>query len=128
MHGTIIENRYDFPWGEEHLSSSDTTTISFVTMIQMIEEKQDTVQFFGLAGANADRYHALPVVCENPDNCGYAKFEMGTFEFDYMTPGGYFTGSGRLEGDLLTLNTSFKYRGIGVIYDLQGEKITTGEK
>ena len=127
MHGTIIEQTYEFPWGEEHLVRSDTTTVSFVTTIQRVEEKEDTVQFFGLIGANAGKQNALPVVCESPTYCGYAAFESGVFHFDYLSPGGRFTGSGQLEGNVLTINSSFKYRGIGEIYELRGEKIEVGE-
>jgi hypothetical protein len=101
--------------------------VSFVTTIRRVEEKQDTVQFFGLIGANAGKQNVLPVTCEVSDNCGYAAFEMGVFQFEYMAPGGYFTGSGRLDGDLLTISASFKYRGIGEVYELRGEKIEMSE-
>lgn len=126
MHGTIVEQSFEFPWGEDHLVRSDTVTVSFVTTIRMVEEKEDTVQFLGLIGANAGRQNALPVRCEHPDNCGYAAFKMGLFQFDTLTPGGYFTGTGQLEGDLLSIKASFKYRGIGEIYELKGEKIELG--
>jgi hypothetical protein len=131
MHGTIIEYTYDFPWpqwgGEKVILDTDTTTISFVTTIQMVEEKQDTVQFFGLAGVNASRDNILPVLCDNPANCGYANFEMSLFQFNYRNGAGEFTGTGRLDGEILTLDTYFEYRAIGIEYDLQGKKIEEGE-
>ncbi len=131
MHGTIIEYTYDFPWpqwgGEKVILDTDTTTISFVARIRMVEEKQDTVQFFGMAGANASRNSVLPVVCENPNFCGYANFEMGSLQFNYRTPAGEFSGTGQLEGEILTLDTYFEYREIGIEYDLHGGKIFEGE-
>ncbi|MCG2590607.1 hypothetical protein [Rhodohalobacter sulfatireducens] len=131
LQGTIIEYTYDFPWpqwgGEKVILDTDTTTISFLTTIRMVEEKRDTVQFFGLPGANASRNSILPVECENPSFCGYANFEMGSLQIDYRTPAGEFSGTGWLDGEILTLDTYFEYREIGIEYKLQGKKIDEEE-
>lgn len=131
LNGTIIEYTYDFPWpqwgGEKVIVDTDTTTISFVTTIRMVEEKQDTVQVFGLAGFNASSNRIMTVECESPSNCGYVNFETGSLQFNYSTSAGEFTGTGRLEGGTLTLDTYFEHRGIGIEYDLQGKKIKEGE-
>ena len=131
LYGTIIEYRYDFPWpqwgGEKVIVDTDTTTISFLTTLRMVEEKQDTIQFFGLPGANASRNSVLPVKCENPSFCAYANFEMGSLQIDYRTPAGEFSGTGWLDGEILTLDTYFEYREIGIDYALKGKKIDEGE-
>jgi hypothetical protein len=131
LHGTIIEYTYDFPWpqwgGEKVIVDTDITTISFVTTIQMVEEKQDTAQVFGLAGFNASSNKVLPVECESPNTCGYVNFETGSLQFNYRTAAGEFSGTGRLDGEILTMDTYFEYRALGIEYDLEGKKIKEGD-
>lgn len=127
LHGEKIQLRYDFPWpswgGEEVILSRDTTRIAFTVAIQMVEDKQDTVQFFGLESVNAGWSIFPPDCTELYIYCAYAKYTDHILEFDFSSPDGTYLGTGTLADSSLTINSHFEYRDIGIDYDLQGIRI-----
>ncbi|TVQ06079.1 MAG: hypothetical protein EA359_01655 [Balneolaceae bacterium] len=124
MHGTRIDIRSTYPGGG--IIVTDTLHISFTLNIKPVENKQDTIQFFGLEGVNAGEYSFLPADCSilhSEDVCAYARLENSDFEIDFLRPGGSYWGSGSLENGVLTLETEYHYRGRGIQYSLHGVKI-----
>lgn len=125
--GTQVELRYDFPWpswgGKEVILSRDITEIEFTVEIAYPEGKQDTVRFNGLEGADAGEYQAVYRKCSNPKCYADAKWIDSELTFDLSAPSGFYKGRGFLESGTLILETHFEYRGTGIDYRLQGEKV-----
>jgi hypothetical protein len=127
IHGTRIEYEYDFPWpqwgGDEVILSSDTSNISFTATIKMSEDKQDTIQFFGLVGASAGEQSAAQIFCEEPSSdCVYARIEGSSFEMFVAPSNQHYTAKGTIQNNLITIEGFFEFRAIGVKYILEGER------
>lgn len=127
LHGTRINLKYDFPWpqwgGEEVILSADTVEVVFSINIIVAENKQDTLQFFGLDGANAGN-SVLPLNCtRGVPLCAYAEFINGEMEFNIRDANGEYNGVGTLDQNGITLNTHFEFRSDGVDYILTGKKV-----
>lgn len=127
LSGIQVELRYDFPGGEDSIRSRDTTEIEFTVEIDypskpLGKQRKDTVRFDGLIGADAGEYQAAPG-CLPPFCDAYAKIKGGELTFDLLRPGGRYYGRGFLGAETLILETHFRYRGIGIDYHLQGEKV-----
>lgn len=128
LHGTKVELEYDFPWpqwgGEEVILSADTSQVAFIVNVRMVEGKQDTIQFFGLEGANAGAEAVFPLNCSNlPETCVYAKSATSVIEFNIREPNGVYTGTAAFSEGKMTLNAHYEYRPDGIDYKLQGMKV-----
>lgn len=127
LHGTKIQIKYDFPWpswgGEEVILSQDTSQLAFTTTIKLLENKPDTVQFFGLEGANAG-WSVFPQNCsELHIYCAYATYRGHILELDLSSPDGIYIGKGTLKDGKMTLDTHFEYRHTRLDFKLEGEKV-----
>lgn len=127
LHGTKINQ--DVCWipikcEEGEPISSDTLDIAFTVNVEWIEERQDTLKFIGLEGANTGVRHVLyPPICIYPRDCAFAKLTDTEFEMDLLTSAGRYSGTGTLREGTLTLDTEFSYRTVLIKYDLTGPKI-----
>jgi len=118
---------------------SDTLKTAFLVMVTFNSEKPDSVLFNGLEGANVSPrfYNSLnnksieksaelrgtPAYCDSTLGCGYARIDGDTLEFNQYEPSFNYVGTGTLKNDRLTLHTQWIYRGIGMEYFLEGQKI-----
>lgn len=113
---------------EDEVLSADTSEIEFTVEIEyasgvLASGKPDTVHFRGLEGANAGEHQIAFSYCTPPFCYTKARLNGAELTFNLVTPGGYYGGRGYLGAGKLTLETQYKYRGIGVDYFLEGEKI-----
>jgi len=117
---------------------SDTLKTAFLVMVTFSSEKPDSVLFNGLEGANVSpRFYSTlnksieqsaelsgtPAYCNSTLGCGYARIDGDTLEFNQYEPSFNYVGTGTLKNDRLTLHTQWIYRGIGMEYFLEGQKI-----
>ena len=123
LSGTQVEKHYQFPWGEDNVYSRDTTEIEFMVTVEYPHEREDTVRFEGLEGANAGEYHSVNSNCTHPSCYADAQLISEELKFNLSAAGGSYTGEGFLGAGTLILETHFRYRGIGIDYYLQGEKV-----
>lgn len=126
--GTEIDRDPDcFPCTVEFEFTYDTTWVATVVSVKYLEENPDSVQFFGLNGANSTRKSAFPQNCKESDvlyeYCAYASLNNGSINLDLFRSGYLYQGEGTLQNDELQVNGLFKYRGDSVGYDLSGQKI-----
>lgn len=112
--------------------STDTLKTSFIVYIRMFEHRPDSLMFSGLEGADTNirefNYTGSAAFGEctsetRAGDCAYAKVTGSNLEFDIQNPGGYYRGTGTLENGSMTLETEFIYRGVGIEYRLEGEKV-----
>jgi hypothetical protein len=108
----------DLLWPQGGLISSDTTWIEFTIEIRKEKEKNDTIRVYGLEGLNGRE------VClchpEYPVVCNYATYSDTELEFDNLTPGGHYSGTGTLDNGRITLQTTYFRRSVRIEYDLHG--------
>lgn len=127
LKGVQIEKQlcYICSVGEEgHVMSTDTTEIEFAVEVEYPKGKRDTVRFRGLEGADAGEYTATSRSYCTPPYCyADAKLRGSELTFNLESVGGYYGGRGFLGAGELALETQYRYRGIGVDYFLEGEKI-----
>lgn len=131
LRGTQIDKKlcYVCSVGEEgEVLSADTTEIEFTVEIEyptgvLASGKPDTVHFRGLLGADAGEHTLAFSYCTPPFCYTKARLNGAELTFNLVTPGGRYAGSGYLGAGKLTLETQYRYRGIGVDYFLEGEKI-----
>lgn len=117
---------------------SDTLKTAFLVMVTFNSDKPDSVLFDGLEGANVSpRFYSTlnkpieqsaelrgtPAYCNSTLGCGYARIDGDTLEFNQYEPSFNYVGTGTLKNDRLTLHTQWIYRGIGMEYFLEGQKI-----
>jgi hypothetical protein len=117
---------------------SDTLKTSFLVMVTFNSDKPDSVLFNGLEGANVSpRFYSTlnksieqsaelsgtPAYCDSTLGCGYARIDGDTLEFSQYEPSFIYVGTGTLKNDRLTLHTQWIYRGNGMEYFLEGQKI-----
>lgn len=97
---------------------------------------RDTVRVWGLHGLNAgERFVKNPdcgVVGGRPNTTSecqsFARLSRKTLEFDIITPGGAYMGTGTLDKGVIQLHTHFYYRGTKIEYDLEGHRIKELDK
>jgi hypothetical protein len=112
---------------------ADTLKTSFIVKLTFSSERPDSVLFDGLEGFNiAPREMFSGFIgggaaypeCISPSlNCGYVKITDNELTFNQSSPSGYYTGTGKLENDRLTIHAHYTRRGHGVEYILEGQKI-----
>ncbi|MDZ7718274.1 MAG: hypothetical protein U5K72_05575 [Balneolaceae bacterium] len=129
VHGEQVNLTYDFPWpswgGDIVILSRDTIETSFTLEIKLVENRPDTIRFFGLHGANDGKKGALPWTCDEftPFDCAFANLTGSEFVVDISSPLGTYDAMGKLENGEITLDAHFEYRGIGIDYSLKGVKV-----
>lgn len=126
--GTEIDRDPDcFPCTVEFEFTYDTTWVATVVSVKYLEENPDSIQFFGLNGANSSRKSAFPQNCAESEvlyeYCAYATVDNGMIDLELLRMGYWYEGNGTLGDDKLSINGFFKYRGDSVGYDLSGQKI-----
>lgn len=126
--GTEIDRDPDcFPCTVEYEFTYDTSWVATVVSVKYLEENPDSVQFFGLNGANSSRKSVFPQNCRESDvlyeYCVYAAYENSMIELELFDRGDWYQGNGTLGDDELNINGFYKYRGDSVGYDLSGQKI-----
>jgi hypothetical protein len=126
--GTEIDRDPDcFPCTVEFEYTYDTTWVATVASMKYLVNIPDSLQFFGLNGANSGRKSAFPQNCRESDAlyeyCAYASYNNGLITLDLFRSGYLYEGEGSLQNDELQINGLFKYRGDSVGYDLSGQKI-----
>ncbi|MCG2590605.1 hypothetical protein [Rhodohalobacter sulfatireducens] len=121
--GTEIDRDPDcFPCTVEFEYTYDTTWVATVVSMKYLVNIPDSVQFFGLNGANSTRKSVFPQNCRESDAlyeyCAYASYKNGLITLDLFRSGYLYEGEGSLQNDELQINGLFKYRGDSVGYDL----------
>ncbi len=111
----------------------DTTRIASVVAVKWMEEKTDTLQFFGLPGADEgenkyylgfqrrDRAGEIAVYDEQKI---YGVQSGDDFEIRFNNAGFFYDASGNIVQDKIELQGLFTFRTTTVEYNLQGERIT----
>jgi hypothetical protein len=126
--GTEIDRDPDcFPCTVEYEYSYDTTWVATVVSVKYLDENPDSVQFFGLNGANSGRKSAFPQNCRESDvlyeYCVYAAYENSMIDLELFDRGDWYQANGILADDELNIHGFYKYRGDSIGYDLSGQKI-----
>ena len=94
-----------------------------------MEEREDSVLFTGLEGADADiRYHMDADVLPTPSmteclSSGNPDLDGEKLTFNLSQFSAHYTGEGTLRDGKLKLKTTYGYRGPVVKYDLEREKV-----
>lgn len=144
MHGIQISKRFCYLaqpeiCNEGEVVDSDTLKTSFLVSVTFNSENPDSVLFDGLEGANSkpremvsDGFNggaatAPEFLCRPSRDCGYAKLTGSNLEILVYTPSGYYSGTGTLNDNKLTLEANYSYRGSGAEYILEGQKIMEEE-
>lgn len=136
MHGIQISHRLCFAANcESFILESDTLKTSFLVNVTFSSENPDSVLFDGLEGANTKPREMISkgfngsaatapdFLCRPSRDCGYAKLTGTELEIEVYTSSGYYSGTGTLENDRLTIQAEYLYRGAGADYFLEGYKI-----
>lgn len=140
MHGIQISKRFCYlghpdVCTEGEVVESDTVKTSFLVSVTFNSENPDSVLFDGLEGANSKPREmvskgfngsaatAPDFMCRPSTDCGYAKLTGSNLEILVYTPSGYYSGTGTLNDNKLTLEANYSYRGSGAEYILEGQKI-----
>jgi hypothetical protein len=116
----------------------DTTRIASVVAVKWMEEKTDTLHFFGLRGADEDeskQYYGLTQIDDaagDMSNYGvlagykiYGSISDDSFTIQYNNAGFHYDATGTLSNDTIHIKGTFNFRTISVDYDLTGERIYT---
>lgn len=114
----------------------DTFSIASVVNIRLVEEKSDTLQFFGLPGADEGKARGIyfgsqiheyvfpmDLYNEFTDLRVYAQLIDTSFEIDISDPSGRYQAMGIISNGVIELKGSFQYRNRTFEYDLKGVKL-----
>lgn len=113
----------------------DITSIASVVNIRLVEEKTDTLLFYGLPGADEGKIgiyfgqqsteyvYLIEMYDERDDHRVYAQFDDTTFEIDINNTGNMYRATGTIENGVIELKGRFQYRNRTFEYDLKGIKI-----
>ncbi len=140
VHGTKIVTYYRCPFidacGPDAGPFYDTTRIASVVVVKLLQEKSDTLHFFGLPGAGEGEtklYHGITKFRDYAGSLlqydgisGYRIYGLITndlYEIDYNSAGSRYKGTGTISNDQIEITGQKTYRTITVDYNLLGEKI-----
>ncbi len=140
VHGSKIVTYYTCPFfdtcGTDDGPFYDTTRIASVVVVKLMEDKTDTLHFFGLPGADEGEqklYHGRIQLSDHvgglsryDDLIGYkifGSFYDNSFEINHNNAGNRYIGTGTISNNQIEINGQKTFRTITVDYDLKGEKI-----
>ncbi len=140
VHGSKIVTYYRCPFidlcGPDDGPFHDTTRIASVVAVKWIEEKTDTLHFFGLPGADEGEtkfYHGTTQLSSHVggmlhyDNLTryrvYGLMSGSSIEIEINNAGNRYTGTGTLSDKFIDIRSQKTFRTITVDYELTGEKI-----
>lgn len=116
----------------------DTTRIASVVAVKMIEDKTDTLHFFGLPGADEGEFKLYYGQTKLRDVAGsmlnydglsgyriYGSLSGDSFTIQYNNAGLHYDANGIIIDSTLKVEGKFSFRTITVEYDLIGERIHT---
>ena len=108
--------------------SIDTVDVEYEVGVEWLEEKQDTIRFHGLPGADKAYYsHLDNFMCKTQSRiyCDLDAhiYEDGTFEMYLGSPSGMYQAEGALRNGSIELEGNFFYRATSIDYFLSGEKV-----
>lgn len=145
VHGSKIVTYYRCPFidacGPDSGPFYDTTRIASVVVVKFLQEKTDTLHFFGLPGADEGEiklYHGRTQIGDYVGSMlqydGLTGFRVyglhsnDTFEIDHNNAGNRYKGIGTISNNKIEITGQKTYRTITVEYDMQGEKIDNYQK
>lgn len=140
VHGSKIVTFYACPFipicGPNQGPFIDTTYFSSVVVVKMMQEKADTLHFFGLPGADeseiktyfgnhqrADGAPFLPAYDTSVLDRVYGSYSGTAFEIDYSLVNNFYKATGTINNGKIEVQGLFTNRTTSVEYDLVGEKI-----
>lgn len=140
VHGSKIVTFYTCPFipicGPDQGPFIDTTYFSSVVVVKMMQEKTDTLHFFGLPGADeyeskiyfgnhprADGAPFLVAYDESVSDRVYGSYSATAFEIDYNLVDNFYKATGTIHHDNIEIQGIYSRRSISVEYNLVGEKI-----
>jgi len=122
-------------WFDSEIRVIDTIHFSSVVTIKLMEDKSDTLLFFGLPGADEGENRIYGGFQRHDHVAGMAGFNQferdriygsisdNNFEIKTTRPSGRLIMTGIISNDTIEMQGEFLYRGIKVNYELTGEKI-----
>jgi hypothetical protein len=138
VHGSKIMTFYNCAFigicGPDDGPFMDTTRIASVVAVKWMEEKTDTLHFFGLPGADegeikyyfgfqrSERAGEIKVYDEQKI---YGTQSGDDFEIRFNNAGFFYEATGTISNDVIDIEGTFNFRTTTVEYDLTGEKINT---
>lgn len=134
VQGSKILSSSAWPTGSE-FTAIDTVHFAAVVTVKYMEEKQDTLLFFGLPGADEGERRiyngrqsysyigGIVTYNESDYNRVYGSLSNEVFEINYTRPSGRFSATGNISYNTIGLQGEFLYRGSKAEYELVGEKI-----
>ena len=112
---------------------SDTLKTSFLVKLTFSSERPDSILFDGLEGVNIGPRKiigggfagpaAYPECSSTSMECGYARVINNKLKFELSSPSGFYTGTGTIENDRMTIQGQYFRRNVGVKYLLEGQRI-----
>lgn len=133
LYGTKISTIYPCTWTCFDMEPAvDTTSVAFTANVWLVEEKQDTLRFFGLLGADAGERgpnqfgeFVFPIVLYGHEQQKvYATLgNSNDFEINLNNTGERYTAAGSFTGNTIQLEGQYHYRQRTFEYNLQGVKI-----
>lgn len=107
--------------------SIDTVEVEYEVGVEWLEEKQDTIRFHGLPGADkAYHSHLENFMCKTQSRI-YCDLDAkviddNTFEMYLVSPSGMYRADGSFNNGKLELEGNFFYRSTSIDYFLTGHK------
>lgn len=133
FYGTKISTIYPCTWTCFDMEPAvDTTSVAFTANVWLVEEKRDTLRFFGLLGADAGERgrhqfgeFVFPIVLYGDEEQKvYATLRNSNgFEINLNSTGERYTATGSFTGNTIQLEGQYHYRQRTFEYDLQGVRI-----
>lgn len=122
-------------WFGSDYTAIDTIHFAAVVTVKYMEEKTDTLHFFGLPGAdegerktyNGSQYYSYVGGFHSYNSSDYYRvygsLSDKNFEIYMSRPGGRYIATGNISNRKIEVQGVYLYRGTKVEYDLAGEKI-----
>ncbi|MCC5941202.1 MAG: hypothetical protein JJU37_06620 [Balneolaceae bacterium] len=142
VHGSKMIEFSDCPFieicGPDEGPFVDTTYFSSVVAVKMMQEKADTLHFFGLPGADesenkfyfgnylrSDGAPFLPAYDTSVRDRVYGSYSGTAFKIDYNLISNFYKATGTINNGIIEIQGLYTDRAISVEFDLMGEKIYT---
>lgn len=140
VHGTKIVKFYKCPFfglcGSDDGPFHDTTRIASIVAVKWMEDKTDTLHFFGLPGADEGEIKLYYGNNQISDKAGdislydtfnryriYGSLSGNSFEILYNNAHNFYEATGNIIQDKIELQAQYNVRTTTVEYFLTGEKV-----